>query len=90
VGTVTSIVVGTNVRTWITYDVADATPEEVAVLSNLDSPEALALAIDLDNAGRLTEINCQYEDNPSVWTEEDQPAVIEIDDGFDEDDEDPT
>ena len=81
----TSIVVGTNVRAWITFDVADATPEEIAVLSKLDSDEAVALATDLDNAGRLTEINCQYEDNPPVWEKQAGPAVIGIDDVEDDD-----
>ena len=53
------------------FSVADATSEEIDVLENTDSPEALALAKKLDAAGRLTFVfetsyaECDYFNEPT-------------------------
>jgi hypothetical protein len=76
----TSIVVGHSVRTWTTYDVIAATEEEVAILSNTDSIDALALAKKLDAEGRLTESNEHSDDAHDPFDEASDPAVVECED----------
>lgn len=47
------VTVGANVRHWITFEVIDPTPEELATLEQEDSTEALTLASALFDAHRL-------------------------------------
>lgn len=72
----TTIIIGYNRRHWATFSVADATSEEIDVLENPDSPEALALAKKLDAAGRLTFVS-ETSDGDCDYFNEDTSAVIE-------------
>lgn len=61
------VTVGANVRHWITYEVIDPTPEELAILDQEDSAEALALASSLFDAHRLEYRSSEDETN-SGWS----------------------
>ena len=70
------ITIGYDVRHWATFSVVGATSEELDVLENIDSPEALALAEKLDAAGRFTFVS-ETSDIECDYFNEDTSAVIE-------------
>jgi len=72
-----TITVGVNVRHWITFRVIDATPEEVAILSSLDSDAAADLAGDLFNADRLEWVSADSEQDWNPFEEHRDPNVID-------------
>lgn len=73
------ITIGYDRRTWAHVKVKAATAEEIAVLSETDSQEALDLARRLDAAGRLEELWDHSDDNPAWLADESRPAVVDID-----------
>lgn len=74
------ITVGANVRHWVTYEVTDPTPEELAILANPDTPEALALASALFDAHRLDFRSAEDESwgGWSPFEEHREPAVVDF------------
>jgi len=73
-----TITIGYDRRCWATFQVADPTPEEIAVLSQTDTDEALELARTLEAADRLSWVDEQADQNPDYWSEYAHPAVIEL------------
>lgn len=72
----TTILVGTDLRAWVRFEVIDATPEEIGILDDIDSEQALTLARQLYAADRLSEVDVQHDDNPDYLSEYAHPAVI--------------
>jgi hypothetical protein len=74
--TLTTIVIGYDTRTWTTFDVKDATPEEVEILAE-QSEESVKLAQKLEADGRLAEINTQEEAGVDKFESHRDPQVVE-------------
>jgi hypothetical protein len=68
---------GTDVRAWVEFEVTDATPEEIEVLSREDD-ESTALAAALDAAGRLVKGDVEYDDGPAYFADYATPAVLDF------------
>ena len=74
-----TILVGTDVRHWLTYTVTDLTPEEKEILEGDDKP-ARKLAAAMLDAGRLTEESEEIDDNPTIFAKYDHPSIINVED----------
>jgi hypothetical protein len=72
-----TIQVGYNLRSWVSYEVKDATPEEIEILRG-DDDAALALGMELDEAGRLIEQSTDHDDNPEIFTEAVDASIIDV------------
>lgn len=73
------ITVGVDVRHWIRFLVEDPTPEEIAVLQDTDSDEALALARTLSEANRLSEIADESDSGFDQFSDDANATVIDCD-----------
>lgn len=78
-----TVEVGYNVRRWTTFQIKDATPEELEVLSgavqNDYQPEPFTLLTEMEAAGRLTEIDSSTETGGEQFTRYVDPNIIEVD-----------
>lgn len=68
---------GADIRSWTEFEVKDATPEEIEILSG-DDDAAVALAAALDAADRLIDHGIDYDDNPDLFAEYATPAIIDF------------
>lgn len=73
-----TVTVGTNVRSWVEFEIKDATDEEIAVLGDLDSDAALALVRELTDADRLVELGTDFEDAPDYFADVNDPSVVDL------------
>lgn len=83
--TTVTIQVGYNLRSWVSYEVKDATPEEVEILLR-DDEAAIALGAELDEAGRLIEQSTDHDDNPEIWSSAVDASIIDVTIGGDSND----
>jgi hypothetical protein len=72
-----TLVIGHDVRTWTHYEVKDATPEEIEILSGEDDA-ALELARKLDAEERLVEVDEHSDDAHDPLGEFSHPAVVDV------------
>jgi hypothetical protein len=68
---------GANVRSWHRFFVTGLTPEQAMILDD-GGDEAVALAHQLDKAGRLEAGGVDYEEAPPIWDEASDPDVIDF------------
>lgn len=66
-----------NVRAWHRFYVTELTPDQAMTL-DWGGDEALALARQLGDAGRLEPGDIEYEDAPPIWDDAAQPDVIDF------------
>lgn len=69
--------VGAYVRSWHRFYVTDLTADE-AVILDAGGDEAVALAHRMQDAGRLTPGDIEYEEAAPIWDEVASPDVIEF------------
>jgi hypothetical protein len=81
---VVTVQIGHNVRRYVTFEIKDATPDEILLLRDAEQndwqPEVYALLSSMDEAGRLTEVEEDYEDGPEVFSEHAEPNIIGVED----------
>lgn len=70
-------VLGANVRSWHRFFVTGLTPEQAMILDD-GGDEAVALAHQLDEAGRLEAGGVDYEEAPPIWDEASDPDIIDF------------
>lgn len=77
----TTITIGADVRHWITYEVKDATPEEIAILErgwwNEDS-EAIPLLREMRDAGRLERFGEDSDSYADHFSAESNSAITAV------------
>lgn len=66
---------GYDKRCWVTWQVKDATPEEIEILDG-NEDDALELVRQLDAADRLEYVSENQDDNPDYFSEYASPGVI--------------
>jgi hypothetical protein len=79
-----TVEIGHNVRRYVTFEIKDATPDEILRLKEAEQndwqPEVYALLSAMDEAGRLTEVEEYHEDGPEVFSEHAEPNIISVED----------
>lgn len=69
--------IGADIRSWTEFEVKDPTPEEIEILSREDET-SVALAAELDKAERLIDGGIEYDDNPDLFADYAEPAVLDV------------
>lgn len=72
-----TIEIGYNRRTWVTFAVKNATPEEIATLEG-DDDQTFTLLRKMETEGRLEIVTETYDDNPDRLSEHGEPGLIEV------------
>jgi hypothetical protein len=71
--------VGADIRAWTEFELADATPEEIATLLTEDEDAvALVRALYEAESDRLIELGTEYDDNPDLLADYAHPAVLDV------------
>ena len=73
-----NFILGSNIRWWTVYSVADCTDEEAETLRQPDSAEAVALARKLDEAGRLDVVSESHDEGPDLFADYAEPNVFDV------------
>jgi hypothetical protein len=80
----TTVEIGHNVRRWTTFEIKDATAEEVALLHQYEQGDyneaVFSMLAAMDAAGRLVEVEFSIEQNAEVFSEHVDPNIIGVDD----------
>jgi hypothetical protein len=71
------LTLGADVRHWLSFEVKDATEEEIAVLIGPEDA-ALALASKLDKDERLIYEEQNVDDFPDYFDEGSHPAILDV------------
>ncbi|QIQ63675.1 hypothetical protein SEA_NIKE_95 [Microbacterium phage Nike] len=71
-----TVEIGYDVRHWVTFEIKDATPEEIEILEN-DDEESIELAAAMWKARRLTEVDEHEEDGANYFNTE-SSSIIEV------------
>lgn len=73
-----TVQVGYNHRTWVSFEIKDATPEEITTLARGDEEEAIALAAQMDEAGRLTRVEEERDECPEIFTSAVECSILDV------------
>lgn len=79
----TSFEIGYNRRHWVTFDIKDATPEEIALLRQHEqsdySEEVFTMLSKMSEDGRLSDpYDESSEDMPQYFDEHQEPNIISV------------
>jgi hypothetical protein len=69
--------VGYNLRAWLSVEIADATDEEIDILL-ADTDDSIFLAAELDEAGRLTIVGEEHDDNPEIYSPVVDASILDV------------
>ena len=80
-----TVEIGYDRRCYVTFEIKDATPEEIAqieqAVQNDYDEETFALLRKMDAEGRLTQLSEDHEDGPEVFVQYVHPNIIDITEG---------
>ena len=77
-----SIEIGYNRRHWVKFNIADATPEEIALLQEHHhgdyNESVFEMLLAMEDAGRLTVLRDESDDTPEYFNEHVDPNILVV------------